>query len=64
MLFREQMYYYLGVLLGSMVIAGSKIIVVSASLIADIVCDTARFTQIIWDCIKIIMCGMRGWQKM
>lgn len=57
------MYYYLGVLFGSVVIAGSKIMMASASLIADIVCDTARFTQIIWDCIKTIMYGCVGGKR-
>lgn len=64
MLFREQMYYYLGVLSGSVVIAASKVMMVSASLIADIVCDTAGFTQIIWGWIKTMIYGMHGWQKM
>jgi len=64
MLFRQHRYYYLGLPLGSVVIAASKIVMASASLIADIVCDTARFTQIIWGRIKTIMYGMHGWQKM
>lgn len=40
------MYYYLGVLLGYVVIAASKILMAFSSLIADLVCNTAGYTQI------------------
>lgn len=52
------MDYYLGVLLGPVVINASKIIMASASLVAVTVCDAPGFTQIVCDCIKTIMCGM------
>lgn len=50
--------------LGPVVIAASKNMIASVSLIADIACDTAGFIQIMCDCIKTVMYGMHDWQKM
>lgn len=55
---------YLGLLLGSVVIAAAKMMMASSYLMADTACATAGFNQMIWDWIKTIIYGMCGWQKL